>query len=320
MNLHTTFSNFYPEGSWQGECGDFAHKLVDFKSVGNSFSQKKKAVKDYGILKENLVTFHTGDVVITSDGTFMGFGHGHVLVVMNQDKDFIYAAESNYNLDGRVHYGRKIAKNDPKIYGVIRGNFRFLVNLSKPVLNVYFLMQYQKQWDSKCFGEVCDRIKTAFNGRLTINPIPLYTYKALKNWDYKIYGTGMGEMFSLVSQDYFNSTVMPLTNNAQAVIWCINKQQWEGSVLNHPETQEIGWYFRPSLPAQIELCCEEGDLSPIDPTKSLFNDGVFHELSHFFYTYGRADQVDNTHLHHLGQHNLEAIVPDIDLERLIVNL
>ena len=323
MNLHSILSNLYPENSIQGQCGDYAHKLVDFPSIGDSYSQKKKAVQDFGIFRSALQTFHIGDVVITSDGTFLGIGHGHVCVVMNQDKDNIYVAESNFNLDNRVHYGRKISKTDSKIYGVIRGDFKFSVP-DFAVLKVGFLMQYLKQWDSECFNEVCARIKKASGGKIEIAPYPLYTYNALKNWDYKVYGTGMGQLFSLISQEYFINTVMPLTSNANAVIWCINRQQWQGSVIDSPGTQEIGWYFRPSMPAQIELCCEEHDISPLDSSKTLFNDGVFHELSHFFYTYGRKDQVDNTHNRHFGwngfEKNLDKVFEDIDLKRLAVNL
>ncbi len=324
MNLHSILSNLYPENSPQGQCGDFAHRLIEFGSVGDGFSEKKKAVQNYGLLKCNLQCFHVGDVVITSDGTFMGFGHGHVFVVMNQDKDFLYAAESNFRLDGRVHYGRKISKTDSKIYGVIRGKFKFSLGIDILKFKIAFLMQYQKQWDSKCFGQVTDRIRAVFKGKLVVNPFPLYTYNSLKNWDYKYFGSGYGDYFKLISQEYFNDIVMPLAGDAEAVVWCINKQQWQGSVLDHPDTQEIGWYYRPSLPGQITLACEESDISPVDPGESLFVDGVFHELSHLFYAYGRADQVDNTHNRHFGWNgfpkNLESVAEDIDLTRLIANL
>lgn len=323
MNLHSIFSAKYREGYLGGQCAQWAHLLVDFPSVGDSYRQKQQAVKQYGITRDALVCFHQGDVVITSDGTFMGFGNGHVFIVMDQDKDNLYAAESNFNNDLSVHYGRKVPKNSPKIYGVIRGAFKFDIPATLN-LNTWFLMQYQKQWNSSVFGKIVDRIKAASNNSVIINPIDLYTYNSLKNWDYKIYGTGFGDMFSLISQDYFNNMVMGLTSNAQAIIWAINKQQWQGSVLNQPNNQEIGWYFRPSLPAQIEISCEENDISPVDSRYTLFEDAAFHELSHFFYTYGRADQVDNTHNRHFGwngfEKNLDKIFEDIDLKRLIINL
>lgn len=323
MNLHSILSNLYPENSVQGQCGSFAHKLVEFGSVGDSYVQKKKAVQEQGILRSVLQCFHIGDVVITSDGTFMGFGHGHVFVVMNQDKDFLYAVESNFKLDGRVHYGRKISKTDSKIYGVIRGKFKFSLPDTLH-LKTSFLMQYQKQWDSSCFGMVVDRISKAFNGKLIIDPFPLYTYNSLKNWNYKVFGTGWGDYFSLIDDQYIQNIVLPLSGDAKATVWCINKEQWQGSVLDHPDTQEIGWYYRPSNPCAITLVCEEHDQSPADPTKTLFNDGVFHELSHFFYAYGRADQVDNTHNRHFGwndfEKDLNKVAEDIDLTRLIANL
>lgn len=332
MNLRPLLQNLYPAGTLQGQCVNFCHKLIDFDSVGDLYSQKKESVKKFGILKEYLVTFHIGDVVITNEGitpwqTVTGKGNGHAFFVADQDDEYLYAAESNFTIKERVTYGRKIRKDSKAIYGVIRGDFLFPIETKPLVLKVTFLMQYQKQWDSKVFSELCDRVKRASGGNVRIDPYPLYTYNSLKNWYYKYYGAADGnEFYKVVDQEYFDEQAMPLRfPDSHAVVWAINKDQWQGAVFNQPGVQEIGRYYPPTNPAQVVFSCDEKDMSPVSFGTPMFIDAVIHELcGHFLYTYGRKDQADRTHMRHFGQNgypkDLNKIFEDFDFKRLTINL
>lgn len=325
MNLIPLLKKQYPEGTIGGQCGDFAHRLVQFPSVGDKYSQKKQAVRDYGILRENLAAFQIGDVVITSEGTTLGIGAGHVAVVADMDKHNLFLAESNFKSKLRVSYGRVLPKNNTKIYGVIRGNILVDIPITFPItLNVSYLMQYQKQWNGKVFDEIGEWFMKASNGRIAINPFPLYTYHALKNWYYSAYGTDGNEFYNVINRQWYEDNDLPLAfTNANkpphVVVWSINRQQWEGSVFGKPDVQEIGWYYPNSNPMQIVMCAEEKDMSPFNYGTKLFVDAVRHEISHGLYALGRPDGIDLTHTHFFN-YQLEKIFDDIDYKRLIINL
>lgn len=128
MNLQQTLQKLFPDNSWGGQCGTFAHRIVDFPLVGNSLWSKIRAVSSFGIPINSLNgDFKEGDVLITKESRV--FGH---VAVINQ---LIYAentsnlievrlTESNYNLNLRVHHNRTLSVNDPNIVGVIRGNLK----------------------------------------------------------------------------------------------------------------------------------------------------------------------------------------------------
>lgn len=331
MNLRPFLQKKYPTGSHGGQCTNFCHELVDFPSVGDLYTQKKRAVQDFGILVSNLVTFQIGDIVITSEGVskwqeLIGKGNGHAFLVADMDKDFLYPAESNFALNEKVSYGRKVPKNSPKIYGVIRGDFKFAPPVAFPLhIKTTFFMQYQKQWNSGIFGELVERVKTASHGQVIIDPHPLYTYEALKNWWYKAYGSDGNEFYKVIDKAYYDEIAMPLAfPDSKLVIWAINKQQWQGAVFNQPNSREVGWYYRPSNPFQCVICCEEDELSPINFGTKMFSDFAFHEMSHAFFTFGRKDQADFTHDCHYGLNgkvkNLDDIFRYIDPIRLALNL
>jgi len=113
-------STKYPQGYKGGQCGDFAHKLVSFPSVGNGLNDKKASVDKFGIPKSQWNP-QTSDVVISSDNPT----YGHVMVLDKQISPTQWTIiDSNYKGDGKVAYGRIININDPKIYGAIRGNIK----------------------------------------------------------------------------------------------------------------------------------------------------------------------------------------------------
>ncbi len=125
MSLFPTFSFYYPENSIQGQCGVFAHKLVQFPPVGDTIITKKAAVNKYGIKGKNC---QIGDVVILDVGTKAG----HVLII-NDDKGANWqVTESNWKNDERVHHTRLLSKASPQIYGFFQGPLK--VKIINPMI------------------------------------------------------------------------------------------------------------------------------------------------------------------------------------------
>lgn len=127
-SLKGHISSVYPQGSTGGQCGDFAHKLVDFPSVGDSKSEKIASVQKFGIPADQWRNDpQVGDVIITNENPT----YGHVAVINKIFPDgSIQLSESNYRQKtlGRekVSHDRIISINSPKIYGAIRGDLKSL--------------------------------------------------------------------------------------------------------------------------------------------------------------------------------------------------
>lgn len=309
MNISSILKKQYPENSTGGQCGVFAHRLITFPNVGDTYASKKKAVDDNGIRAGNYPgavegQFRVGDVVVTSDGTDKnGKGAGHVCVVESDEGTSITVVESNFKKDGKVHHGRTIPKDSPKIYGVIRGNYKFkLPAPNVPIeLKVTVFMQYQKAWKNKAFVDLENWFFESSGGRIKLTVIPLYTYQALKNWWYAAYGTAFGDFYNVVALEYIKDMAYPLRfPDSNIVIWSINKQQFQGTVFNRPELQEIGWCYPQTNPIIAMLCCEEADDSPINPGMQLFVDASRHEIMHGLYPLSSIKGRDLTHERHFG--------------------
>lgn len=131
MDLTPIFQKLYPEGSYGGQCGVFAHKLIDFPLIGNTLASKIRAVNSFGIPVEKLGDqFQEGDVLITKESRI--FGHVAVinLKIYEENTDHLIQlklTESNFHLDLRVHHTRILSADSPVIIGVIRGNFLFSI-------------------------------------------------------------------------------------------------------------------------------------------------------------------------------------------------
>lgn len=124
MDLKTTFEQLYPEGSRQGQCVAFLHKLVDFPNTGNYLKQKIATVNTYGIPISKLNgDFRTGDIVITNES--LKYGHGALINQVLSDK--LRLTESNYHLDEKVHHTRLLSSNSKSIIGIIRGKLKIKV-------------------------------------------------------------------------------------------------------------------------------------------------------------------------------------------------
>ncbi len=113
-------STKYPEGSTGGQCGDFAHQLVQFPPVGDSKTEKIAAVQKYGIPTSQWKP-QVGDVIITGENPT----YGHVAVVNAVLPDGkIQLSESNFKQSGKVSNDRVISASSPQIYGAIRGTLK----------------------------------------------------------------------------------------------------------------------------------------------------------------------------------------------------
>ena len=134
MDFRPVMSQLYPDGSRGGQCGTFAHRLVQFPFVGNFLFNKISAVKRFGIPASNLqFRFKPGDIVITNESLI--FGHvlmvNFVTYVENSDQAVNFqCTESNFHLDLKIHHSRVMAANSPHIIGVIRGPLLFPTNPS----------------------------------------------------------------------------------------------------------------------------------------------------------------------------------------------
>jgi hypothetical protein len=119
-------SSEYPKGSTGGQCGDFAHKLVEFPSVGDSLQQKLNSIDKFGIpANEWKQSPQVGDVLITKEAEKTG----HVAVVNKVLPDgSVQLSESNYYQKSlgpeKVSHTRILDKNSPVIYGAIRGQLK----------------------------------------------------------------------------------------------------------------------------------------------------------------------------------------------------
>lgn len=116
----------YPEGSIQGQCGVFAHRLMVFATVGNTLQSKTLAVERFGYTAAQLQGgYDAGDVIITKES--LVYGHvAFINAILDPVKKIARLTESNFNLDLRVHHGRVINLLSPELVGCIRGPLIFL--------------------------------------------------------------------------------------------------------------------------------------------------------------------------------------------------
>lgn len=112
----------YPDGFNGGQCGTFAHRIVDFPPVGDSKTEKIASVQKYGMpasaWRQNV---QVGDVIITGENPT----YGHVAVVNAILPDGrVQLSESNYKQSNKVSNDRIISINSSSIYGAIRGTLK----------------------------------------------------------------------------------------------------------------------------------------------------------------------------------------------------
>jgi len=130
MNIRPVFEKLYPAGSYGGQCGTFAHKLVEFLPVGDLLRDKIAAVKKYGSPVTPKIA--SGDVLIQSGGIF-----GHVAIVNNIPLGgFIQLTESNFRLHEKVTHDRTVIYNDKSNIGFIKGKLKIKTGNHMDILKI----------------------------------------------------------------------------------------------------------------------------------------------------------------------------------------
>jgi len=119
----------FADGEWGGQCGDFAHQLADFPSVGNTLASKKATI-DKAVQGGTAVHAkqwreqgaRPGDVLISSDHATAG----HVMTVITNNGDgTVTVKDSNYSDKNDEKIRTRIVKmDDSKIYGAFRSNLK----------------------------------------------------------------------------------------------------------------------------------------------------------------------------------------------------
>ncbi len=123
MDYKSLLQQKYPEGSVQGQCGVYAHKLMKFPLVGDTLASKTAAVKKYGYTAQMVQGgYCAGDVIITKES----LTHGHVAFCNTIENGIMTLSESNFHLDLKVHHTRQLNVHSPVIVGCIRGPLLFL--------------------------------------------------------------------------------------------------------------------------------------------------------------------------------------------------
>src|SRR3990167_597255 len=118
LSFKPIFQTLFPENIRGGQCITFAHKLIQFRSIGDSLQSKVQNVYWHGIMAKNLNgDFHIGDLVITRESN--RFGHGGIINTIWGNE--LQLTESNFFGNERVHHGRLLNKYSQLIVGVMRG-------------------------------------------------------------------------------------------------------------------------------------------------------------------------------------------------------
>lgn len=332
MNIIPILQKLYPEnsigpgiGAYQGQCAVFAQALFVLPKVGDSYSQKKQAVKDYGIIYDSSVQLQVGDACITSEGTFLGLGNGHVTVIANFVNGQPIAAESNFKNDRRVHYGRVIPTS--KIYGIIRGDLRFKLNITYPItLNISLIIN-MPAWASlnKHIDNAKNWFYTASGGKLALNIIPVYS-NIPPTWDIE------ANPVSHIKESWFNEFILPLRfPGSHIVIFDTDRKDFPDSVYGDPTSFELGFSYKynTNFPLKImTLCYENDDYPPYYQTLGGYAKYICHELNHLLYGVCANQNVvpggDYTHNHFLGENNYpvkpEDCFKDFNFDRLAMKL
>lgn len=320
QDLKPTLEKLYPENFKGGECGIFAHKLISFPSVGDSLANKKAAVAKYGILAKNLKgDIRPGDVVITTEGTWLGFGHGHVAVANLSNDTAVFLTESNFNLDGRVHHTRMLRKDSPAIVGVIRGSFLFTPP-QEPIwpiqIRVKILMNKQPFWNSLL--QHMANLQTWF-WQASGNKIQLvidYKDTNFSYWDIEYVSDELGSSRgAIISKQWMLANIAPLAGNADTadiLLFCMPRKDWKGTVFDHPELMEAGMAFTggpAKKPYMAMLVTDEhDDYPPYYVGFGAFAKLAGHEICHLLYKVVCSDKfpagTDLTHPHFYGQNDV----------------
>lgn len=315
MDLKSTFEAVYPTGSVGGECGDFAHLLVEFPRVGNSYREKQAAVNRYGTRHSLLRPddFRPGDVLITSEGTWFGFGPGHVAVVNFANDVSLFLTESNFKKTGRVTHTRVLPKNSPKIYGIIRGRLKVDVAVEFPIrIKTAFLLNRQAWPDFTArVTNVCAWFNTASKGRIELDPYPVITN--ISGWEYRV-NPDVSEA-KMIDPEFYKSHIQPLAGDAKAFVFIVANREWDGAATGGKQLQGYCDQFS-DVPIRTVVATDAGELSGHFFGVDAFFDYARHELMHGLYRIGQPSRFDFVHKHFYEEKNPEACFDDFDYKLL----
>lgn len=313
MELKTTFSHYYPEGSIGGECAVFAEKLEQFGPVGDTLASKTAYVRKYGILRENLGGhYEIGDVVIIDVGVnpITKQNNGHVFLVNDIVGNQLQATESNFKLDKKVHHTR-IVPVSTKIIGVIR-NCPLkvaIINPEPPPLQKTFMqvtivannnnwktladqVHALSQYFIKYSGDRLETVGNIVESHFTTTPlVPFLGQEGTKSSD----------------PNWYRSNITPLCTG-QISLLVLNPEDYPNG-----NTWGFMTYGDPHRPVRCEISPKE-NIPAIDGTP-IFVTQAFHEICHaLFFLTGQPDRVHDLIYPLPG--NPKAILDLIDYKRL----
>ncbi len=286
ISLKPIIEKLFPENYKGGECGVFAHKLVQFPIIGDTLASKTAAVRNLGVPAELLgKAFRGGDVVITNESQ----QNGHVAVINNIDyiAQCFQVTESNFHLDGRVHHTRIISFDSPHIVGVIRGPALFpLPTTTYPIeIQVRILMNNQPLWNSllRRMAELQEWYDVNSGGKiqLTID----YKDVSLSGWPTGMTGSGIGAALTeVIDENWYRKNVLTLVPDADIVAFVMKKSDFAGAV-DKPNTFEIGYSYEPHFPIKTFMAMDENDnyFPNWYPGLQGLSTILAHEISHGLY-------------------------------------
>jgi hypothetical protein len=293
MFLRITFEKLYPEGVTGGQCAKFAHKLIDFPLVGDFLSQKIAAVKKHGILKEKIVEFKPGDVIVTDESK----KYGHVAVINNVWNGYLGLTESNFNLDEKVHHTRRLKTSSPAIIGIIRGSFKFTPIFVHMNVKVFANVD----WNAAThFSEANTKLK-AWSGVQAVFDIVQTRFT-----DIPMETIGGVEVTSL---NWYREHITKHATGYDMTILLLPYEQWNGA------NQGVMLWADPGQPVRILISGQQfehiGDMEAV--TKR-----VLHEIAHAFaFLTGDPDTV---HYYDFERNNLPGFFQTINYQLLAEKL
>lgn len=317
----------YKEGAYSGQCVSSLHKFFLFPygvdPKGNDVNLKFALVKSngdcypVGNIAEIAKGYRIGDCIFTTEGAtkhWYGWtGAGHMACIIGFDRDNLVLAESNFKLDGKFRYGRKLSMTSPKIIGI--GRFPFLDLKLKPVLNLNVFIN-KMIWKTAVFQQTSDLIKKFSSDNLEVNFVPVMKTN-LSDWWYEDFPFN-GSNYKVIAKAFLEDKVRPLTYpNINGYILAINHAEWGGTVTGAIQGEELAWTSF-ERPAVIQMRCEEKDISPYYNDISLFTHAVTHELGHYL-NYVAGSKSDSTDFLD-SQRQLSYVYSNIDWNRVALNL
>lgn len=308
-DLKPTFEHYYPENSkgpgegiYAGQCGSFAHAVIDTPfRFGDKMAAKRQAIHDHGMTVAQVGgRYLPGDILILDIGT----REGHITVVNNVMDQRLRLSEANWDLDGKVHHTRIIVPSN-QIIGVYRRPLKVaVINPIQYPMEIHVQALFNNQhWDSEqlCFVEAANEVFRVSNGKLNITWFPsLYTNYTDIPFGVYMFPFGGGSA-DAPTPDWYLETLYPKNSAADALLFIANRQDWKDTNQNNGYTfAYCHLQYPPAFPPFISTMIEENDMAWNHPTVKAFTQYVKHELCHQFYNISGIR--DRTHeLDELGQ-------------------